>query len=682
MKKTKMKRYASGMMGWTLLTALAGVDASFAEETKTDDIQAESITVTATRHQQKVEDVTPSTEVVTQDEIEAVAADTLEDALKYATSVYFYQDMLRSTPSIRGFEGKHTLILINGKRYAGPEGKFADPTRFTAGNIERIEIVRGPMSSLYGSEAMGGVINIITKQAEKSGFDAGLKYGIYSHGDDATNLSFNAQLAEHDRTDFWRKVSFSLSGEQVWQDNMLLGDGTTLLPEDDTGSLTGDLDIALTDHVTIEFDGGYHKTDTDSIIYQSNFLADSGNEYSSYDLSSGLRYESAKVNGLLRAYTSHYEKDYEKRYASGPQIGKITASGKDFDDGVRNTNVLEGNVNGLFGTPVGEHHLTLGGEFRSEEHKSVRIVNNPCGRASRDGVTLALGCYDPDSTAFYVQDEWMMGKWFTLVPAIRYDDYDNFATEWSPKIGAVVKMNEQWRTKANYGHSFRAPGAGELFQDYYGMGGMYHIMGNSELQPETADSFDLALESSGKTWFGRVGYFYNDVSDLIDTTLVRTTGIPPRRISHYQYMNIDKAKLQGMEIEGSWQTTESLRLGMNYTYLDATNETTNERIASKPRNMASGMVDYSVLPWDLTFNLRVRYMGDYGYLAGRPAQFKNDSEFITSIKITKGISDYLEFYVGVDDLFDNYAAYYGTTADDGVLERPGAFYYTGIKVRF
>lgn len=672
------------MMGWALLTGLAGVETTWAEEAKIDEIQAESITVTATRHQQKIEDVTPSTEIVTQEEIEAVAADTLEDALKYATSVYFYQDMLRSTPSIRGFEGKHTLILIDGKRYAGPEGKFADPTRFTSGNIERIEIVRGPMSSLYGSEAMGGVINIITKQAQQTGVDAGLKYGSYSHGDDTTTLAFNAQLAERDRTDFWRKVSFSLSGEQVWQDNMVLGDGTTLLPGDDTGSLTGDLDIALSDHVTLEFDGGYHKTDNDSILYIRNYLANSGNEYSSYDLSSGFRYESAKVSGLLRAYTSHYEKEYEKRYVSGPQTNRITGNGTDFDDGVRNTNVVEGNISSPFDTPVGEHRLTLGGEYRSEEHESVRITNDPCGTASRDGVTLALGCYDPDSTAFYVQDEWMMGQRFTLVPAIRYDEYDNFDAEWSPKIGAVVKLNEQWRTKANYGHSFRAPGVGEMFQDYYGMGGMYHIMGNAELQPETSDSFDLALESSGKTWLGRIGYFYNDVSDLIDTTLVRTTGRPPRSVMHYQYMNIDEAKLQGMEIEGSWQATESLRLGMNYTYLDANNETTDERIASKPRHQASGILDYSVLPWDLTFNLRVRYMGDYGYWVtqGRTEQLRNDSEFVTSIKITKGINDYLELYAGVDDLFDNYAAYYGATANDGVLERPGAFYYTGIKIRY
>ncbi|HID03598.1 MAG TPA: TonB-dependent receptor, partial [Desulfobacterales bacterium] len=385
--------------------------------------------------------------------------------------------------------------------------------------------------------------------------------------------------------------------------------------------------------------------------------------------------------GMIRAYTSHYEKDYEKRYIEGPMAGTISGGGTDFDEGSRDTSAIEASGSTDFSSLFGDHILTFGGEFRNENYESARINNNQDGFVCRDSVCIPLGTYDRDSYAVYMQDEWMMGERFTLIPSVRYDKYDGFDAEWSPKVGIIFQLTEQWRAKANYGHSFRVPGVGELFRDYYGMGGRYHIIGNENLNPETSDSFDIAVETSGKSWFARLGYFYNDVDDLIHTEF---HGIQQRAYT-FVYENIDRAKLQGVELEGSWQATESLRLGMNYTYLDARDDTTDERLTGKPRHLTTGKLDYTCLPWDLTFNLRVRYMGDYGYIVGgrgTAEEFKNDSEFITSVKLTKGISDNVDFYVGADNIFDNYAAYYGRTADDGVLENPGLFYYAGIKISY
>lgn len=678
MKKGYRVKFMAGTFSAILLASGVSVPVVSAEE----DIRTERMMVTATRHQQKVEDVTPSTEIVSKQDIEAAAADNVEDALQYSTSVYFYQDMQRSTPSIRGFEGKHTLILIDGKRYAGPQGKFDDPTRFTSANIQRIEIVRGPMSSLYGSEAIGGVINVITKRATKTGADAGLKYGKYSHGDGVTNAFANLQLADSERDDFLSKVSFSLSAQQLWQDNLVVGSGTTLLPEDDTGSLTGNLGVDLTDSFRLELDAGYNTTEKEGILSTIGNLAQSDNEYSSYDFSGGLYYNSNIVNTMVRFYTSHYEKDYEKRFLGGPMAGRITTGGTDFEEGVRKTSVLEAKVDRLFTTPIGDHFITIGGEYRQEEHESVRIATgSPCATITREGVTQNVGCYEPDSSAVYLQDEWMIGEHFVFVPSIRYDDHDGYDSEWSPKAGIVYKMTDHLRAKANYGHSFRAPGPGELYRDYYGMGGRYHILGNENLNSEVSDSFDVALESSGKSWFSRIGYFYNDVDDLIQTVFQGMGN----GITTYTYQNIDRAKLQGFELEGNWQATKGLRLGLGYTYLDAKDDTIDERLTGKPKHLANFKLDYDYKPWGLLFNLRTRYMGDYGYVVGSRSggqQFKNDSEFVTSIKLTKAVTKNLDFYVGIDDLFDNYAAYYGATADDGVLERPGALYYTGINMKF
>jgi len=664
-----------GLSGGALLAGLAAPGAGFAEA-----VRLEPVTVTASRHEQKVEDVSPATEIITREDIEAVGADTLEDILKYATSTFMYRDMLRSTPSVRGFEGKHTLILIDGKRYAGAEGKFDDPTRFTTANIERIEVVRGPMSSLYGSEAMGGVINIITKKASKNEVTAGIKHGSYSHGDQASNASFTLQLADPQQVGLLGKLSLSLAAQQLWQDNLLAGDGTSILPEDDTGSFTGTLGLALSEKMRLELDGGYHKSDLEHILITSNQLSTSSNDYTSHDLGAAMHYESPELNGMLRAYLSHYEKDYEKRFNQGSQAGQITTSKTDFDDGVRDTRIVEGKFDRLFVTPMGKQRLTLGGELRQEEHQSIRINgtgSTACGQGTRDGVSQRLGCYDPASKAVYLQDEWDIGERISLVPSVRYDEHENYDSEWSPKAGVVFRFNDSLRAKANYGHAFRAPGAGELFQDYYGMGGRYHIIGNTELEPETSNSFDLAMEGSGRGWFGRVGYFSSAVDNLIDTV----SRSSKQGVLTYQYDNVDKASLDGVELELAWQALADLRLGLNYTYLQAEDDTTGERLAGKPRNLAVLKADYRYSPWDLAASLRLRYLGDYGYTTST-SQFRNDSEFITSIKLTKGLNKHLDLFVGVDDLFDNHAAYYGVTANDGVLERPGAFYYTGITMRY
>lgn len=647
-----------------------------------EDVGVEGVTVTATRNLQKVEDVTPPTEIVTREDIEAVSANTLENALRYSTSVYFYSDMLRSTPSIRGFEGKHTLILIDGKRYAGPEGRFDDPVRFTSGNIERIEVVRGPMSSLYGSESMGGVINVITKRPEKTGFETDVRYGAYSHGDGAGNASFNLQLADPDRTDLLKRVSLSVFGQKVAQDDMLLSDGTSLLSKDDTDSLNGSLGIRLHHRFRLVLDGGYNETDKEHHLYAMQWLARSANEYTSHDYSAGLFYEDGRLNGMLRAYASHYEKDYVKRYTEGPNDGRIATRGSDFDEYVRDTRVFEGKMSGFLDSPLGSHILTFGGEYREEEHESARInAASPCGTISREGVTQRLGCYEPEVLSFYLQDEWSLADRLTIVPAVRYDDYEGFGTEWSPKAGAIFRFSEIFRLKANYGHSFSAPEAGELYRDWYGMGGRYHIVGNPHLDPETSDAFDVAIEGSGKTWFGRIGYFYNKMDDMIDATFLRTerTG-GSRMVSVYGYENVDKAVLQGMEWESSWQVTNSLRLGLDYTYLDGEDDTTGRRLAGRPRHLAHGKLDYVYQPFDLTLNLRFRYLADYGYEINDG--MRNDSEFVTTIKLTKSINKYLDLYVGVDDLFDNYETYFGDSVDDGVLERPGAYYYLGVRMSY
>jgi outer membrane receptor for ferrienterochelin and colicins len=160
------------------------------KETVKQPVEIEQTIVTATRTEIEVKEVPMSVEVVTREEIDALDADNVMDILRFSTGISFYRDKNYRTPMIRGFEGRHSLVLINGRRIAS-RSSGGDPFWFSTNNIERIEIVRGPASSLYGSDALGGVINIITKRPKKGlTLDFSTKYGSYADESDTTPANF------------------------------------------------------------------------------------------------------------------------------------------------------------------------------------------------------------------------------------------------------------------------------------------------------------------------------------------------------------------------------------------------------------------------------------------------------------------------------------------------------------
>jgi outer membrane receptor for ferrienterochelin and colicins len=648
------------------------------------NMETEEITVTATRSEAEVKEVPPSIEIVTREEIDAVAADDIEDILRFSESIYFYQSMLRSTPSIRGFEGKHVLILVDGKRFAGEQGKFDDPTRITTENIERIEIVRGPMSALYGSEAMGGVINIITKKPEKISVEISGKYGAYSHENNLGTTGFTINLADKNQKGLLGKTGLRVSGTYLEEDPYFIEKNQTLISEREIRDIDGLLTFKFNDWLNAELSALYSETELISNILKgrapSTYITNSQNIYRRKDFSGRINYNRDGLTAMLGAYTSQYNKDYDSRYGQNIKIGKIQyykgqleTGQTSFDDGERTTDVIEAQVGKYFSGFLGDHLVTIGGEVRDEGFFSVRNSSeelSDCRYITREGVRLKACQWDNQNISSYLQDEWQLTQKLLIIPAIRYDDNEQFGEELSPKIGLTYKVFNKLRLKANYGHSFRAPGAGELYRDFFGMGGKYHIIGNSQLTPETSDSVEIAAEGEFGGFSGKIAYFHNEIKDLIDTVYLGKNG----NASEYQYVNIDEATLQGVEMNADYALKQDITIGLNYTYLNAVN---NEgvRIEGKPRHLAHIKFDWLYRPWGIKTNIRSEWKGDYGYINDAGA-FDNDHQFLTNIKITKELYKTMDIYAGVNDLFDN------TQWGDSVLESPGAFYYTGFNWRF
>lgn len=626
-----------------------------------ESVTIEKTVVTATRTETKIKDVPASVEIVTAEEIRNMEGSTVTEILKFSTGINFYDSMLRTTPSIRGFDGKHTLLLIDGKRVAGPLGKFSESDRISTENIEKIEIIRGPMSTLYGSEAMGGVINIITKKPDKITMEAGTKYGAYDSDTSFNETYFNLTLGGEKFKDF----GFTLSGQTLHSDSFP-GDGReTLSPEKSLKSISSKFTYQFTDALSSEANISYLEDETYNQIF-SKFLKSSENDFDRFDSSLDVKYNTHKINALIRGYYSRWNKDYESRYLEDyTSRGTLHSSGElqDFNPGQRKTTVVEG----LVTKPMGSHILTLGGEWRREFHHSSRMdTGHNNFTAVKEGLSIQGSECEPDNYALYLQDEWSLGSKLLIIPGIRYDIPDDFDKEISPKLGITYFIHPAMRMKFNYGHSFRAPGPGELYKDWYGMGGRVHLIGNNELKPEKSNSYEIALEGEKEKFSGRAAYFYNEVTDLIDSEFIENEG---PSVKAYNYININEATIQGVEIEADYMVTKGLSLKAGYSYLDARDKSSDQRLEQRPRETITAKLFYSNKKYDFDLNLWGEYTEDY------KEDDKNYNFTMINLNAKKRFTNKLELYAGVDNLLDK-------KEEDLHKTILGTSLYCGVRVKF
>lgn len=623
-------------------------------------VEMEQMVVTATRTGIEVKQVPMSVEVVTREEIDALDADNVIDILRFSTGVNFYSH--RNT-MIRGFEGKHSLILIDGRRIAsGPYG--GDPFWFSTDNIERIEIVRGPASSLYGSDALGGVINIITRRPKK-GFtlDFSTKYGGYADESDATTGKFYSGYGAE-------KWGVSLSSYFVTLNPYNSPAGDTYCGEYDNYKLAGNFYYNFSKALSLVVDADYIKDDEDDrILHPKGWLYTSDDDNDVKDFSLKLDYNRSFLKGFLRGYYSRRHHDNEQRYLNDTLIkGSMKEAGtiKDFIDGARKTKVVEAQMSTLL---FDSHLFTLGGDFRREEFKTTSInVGHDYFWSTKDGMTKRGSSLDIDYWAFYFQDEWQIGDKLLVVPGLRYDDSNKFGDEVSPKVGVTYNLLPNFRAKFNYAHGFRAPSAGDFSAEKFITGKKLHVIGNPDLDPESLDGYEVALEGEYGRFSGRIAYFYNDVKDLIEK--VRKGPDPDNPgWTLVKNENISKAHIQGLEIEAGVSISEELFFSASYAYLDAENADTKERLEWRARNRWIGKLSYKLAKYQVKSNFWGEYTDDY-LLAE-----KNYSYALFYLNVAKGIGKHLEAFVGVDNLFDKEVK----DLDMPVL---GAFYYGGLRIRF
>lgn len=555
--------------------------------TDLDVVDLGVVVISATTTEQDLSNAPASISVITQQTLQKRSIQDLKDALTGIKSVQFNGvGMSRRGISLRGMPSEHTLVLIDGKRINPSAGAIAhsdfDLNWIPLTTIERIEVVRGPMSSLYGSEALGGIVNIISK-APSEEWSATLRLTGQSpeqHGGQQHQLNgFISGTLIPDR------LSLSLTGEVQRQQETPFKKDKRL--SDLEGNDNHHLGVALRwqldpmQDLTFEYSKGREERWRNTIT-----AGKTASEYKSTDILKrqqiSLTHEKDWEWGRtqIRGYRNQLQrKNYRtaKQAASDPQniIGTVVDGQMSFE-------------------PIHQHRLTMGSEWRKEELEDLSV--------NHQGKNKAI------HRAVFLQDEWQLTQDWSLTLGSRFDQHEAFGWENSPRAYLIYQFNPHWQMRFGAGRGYKAPSLKQLSSSYnnIGGGGRFTIYGNPDLKPETNTTHEWGLEYQQNDFTFGSTLFENQLNDLIHTRCTAYCGQRGREQRTYE--NIDQARIRGIEIEVSWIFHPDWQWHSNYTYLDAKNRTNKHRLSDRSRHLLNNTLQWQ-LNKQLNSQLRHEYVG-------------------------------------------------------------------------
>lgn len=488
------------------------------------------VVVTGTRTPKFLKDTPIQTRVITSREIEKTDATNIQDLLQQELpGVEFSYAMNQQTHlNFSGFGGQGVLFLIDGERLAGETMDDVDFTRLNMDNVERIEIVKGAASALYGSNATGGVINIITKKTDKP-----------------WTLNVNGRLARHNEQRYG--ASFGLNGKRLG--NMFTANYTDVDNFDvhsAAGPVTriistvyGDRTLNLKDQLVwspsrnVEIGGrvGY-------FFRQTTRTAEQPERYR--DFSGGLRIDwTLSDHDMLQAnyaFDQYDKSDYQK-------LRKL-----DIRDYSNVRNMFRLLYNHTFGSG---DILTAGADFMHDYLFNTNLDNSERKQ---------------DSFDFFMQYDWRISQKLEAVGAVRYDYFsDGGESRLTPKLNLCYKPVRNLSLRAGYGMGFRAPTLKEKYYDF-DMAGIWIVEGNAALKSEISHNLNLSAEYVKGHYNLTASAYYNKVENKLATgaPYFRT---PSDKLPYLPYTNLDGYSVYGGEIgvQARWDNGMSARFTYAYT---------------------------------------------------------------------------------------------------------------------
>ncbi|MCE0733540.1 TonB-dependent receptor [Halomonas sp. G15] len=596
------------------------ISAAFASGTSLaqDGTELEPLVVTASGFEQAISDAPASISVISGEELNKQSYSSIVDAMDNIPGVYVTGGGLSKDISIRGMDDSYTLYLIDGRPIN--DGRTVNTNGTDGGKqiglppismIERVEVIRGPMSSLYGSQAMGGVVNIITKKVNDEWMGSVTTEYTHSLNDinnDGQQVSFftGGPLIEG-------LLSARFHGSWVGHeesDHIGGDDNAESTPESDTRQ--GGIELILTPDERNAFSLGYTASTKEYTHRPGRSMA--------------------LVDGRgnpTEANTTRYDKDVYTLSHKGNYGGFLTDTYLQHDisdrhlgdGGEEKTNEMT-----TFNTQTtyfwGDHMLTFGGQYKYED-----LTDDTNGLLSSN-VPGAVNRVDRWLASLFMEMEWSLTDDLNLTTGVRYDDDELFGGHLSPRVYANYHLTPEWTLKGGVSTGYKQPSLSDATEGFgRGTGGggspaphpRALIIGNTNLDPETSTNYELgiAYNDTAGSLNASATLFHTRFDDKIaEDRLCETpdanrndpaTWTCPYAGNEFVFLstrkNIDEAEMQGVELALGYDITSRLNLTSSYTYTDSEQKT--GAFAGEPLNKIPEHMLNLLLDWQATRDLNL-----------------------------------------------------------------------------
>ncbi len=624
--------------------------------------QLENISViSASGFEQDILQAPASITVITKEEIENKGYIDIPAVLKDIPGVFIDgggnargKGMGGETISIRGMDGSYSLFLVNGKPLSnssqviyngegtGAEAGFLPPLSA----IERVEVIKGPMSSLYGSQAMGGVINIITKKVQnKWGGNLSVDQTIQQESNFGNEQQYKTYLSGPLIKD---KLNLTVTGQYTKAEEDKVYNGSK---EQDRKSLSSEFTWLIDDNNDLSFKYAHYnqKSEGEERTYTLNngsttTIDPSDNEMTNkfIDITHNIIWgDNIKTTSYLQ------QEDYDAKHASYES---------QYKSNIFNSKSI---------IPMEKNILSVGLEYKTEKtmHDPERVQSN-------------VSQLEKWNSSLFAENEYYLNEDFSLTTGLRVNEDENYGQELTPRVYGVYTLNDNFTLKGGVSTGYKTPDldqASSQFMEGFG-GGSGYISGDENLKPEKSTNYEIALVHQGDNNFNFSITAYKTLyKDKINTQITcdetagdadcvpNGMGLDESKTAMYRYINIDEAELQGFELTTDY-TIDKVVLKANYTYNKAEITSGDDKgnpLNNTPKNMFNVGIDWNASNKLKVWN-KVKYTGKASEV-GRRGTTEYPSYTIIDLGINYKINDDLKVHTNINNLANKeilYEEYY------------------------
>lgn len=661
----------------------------------------DDVVVTATRTKRDVELVSQPVSVVSNKEIKQSGSLRLNDILIEQIGMTLVNDHGTGI-QLQGMDADYALILIDGQPIIGRTSGTLDLKRIAVSNVKQIEIVKGPSSAIWGSEALSGVINIITEKPQ-SGVSTNIssRYGSFNSLDLGVESSFSS--SDYSQTIFANRnasLGYSLNSNSI----------SKTVPEfyNYTVSYRGMAKVGANTEFEVRSRFYNENQKNVGIITENNVESVLEEKAEQYDFSliPILRYQ---LSGTQRIEFIHNSSWFSTETNNNFKDGDALYSESSYEQRMHKT---EFQWDAIWNN---SHHTTSGAGYTYETVNADRYIENPFFK----------------SVFSYSQHEWEVNPKLNVTGGVRLDYHSEYSGEISPKIGFRYEAYKNLHIKFSAGKGFKAPEFRQLFLDFTNPTSGYSVFGTSTVLQRLAEMqnngeistilinpsalTDIQAEKSFALNFGidytlkkdlrfKLNVYRNNIKNLIDSQpiAIKTNGQ-----SVYTYFNLDRIYTQGAEIEVYWDLFENFSVMGGYAFLEAKDESVIDKIEegivyrrnpqtnmdervkasdygglfNRSKNSGSLRLFYSnpATHWDAS--LRVVFRGTYGFIDKNNNQILDQgNEYekgysLTNLNVAKTFANRFRTQFGIDNVFN-------FTRPNQLGFLPGRTYYAQLQINF